>query len=586
MSRRALRPAWLDRYDRELALQDLVAGVVVTMLLVPQSLAYAMLAGLPPHLGMYASILPLLAYAAFGSSMSLSVGPVAVASLMTASAVAPLAAPGSAEAAHLSMLLALLGGAVLLLLGLLRLGFVANLLSHPVISGFVTGSAVLIALGQLKPLLGIPAQGETALQLLLALLRNAGALHLPTALLGGLAVLALWAARRHAAPLLRRAGLPAHQAEILARLAPMAVVLLAIVTVAALDLDRAGVSVVGALPAGLPSLALTLPTLAQLQALALPAVMIALVGFVESVSVAQSLAVKRGERIDPDAELRGLGAANLASAVSGGFPVTGGFARSVVNFTAGARTPAAGIVAAVLMGAVLLGLTGLFARLPLAVLAATILVAISGLVDLATLRHAWRYDRSDAVAWLVTALGVLALGVEAGVALGVAMSIGTVLWRASRPHIAVVGRVGGSEHFRNERRHAVTTYPGLLLVRIDESLFFANMPAVLRRLEDELARHADTRDLVLDLSSVSHIDLTAVEALLRLQAELHARGIVLHLAEVRGPVMDRLAGTELPQRLARAPFLSLHDATRVLARHGPIDDAPGPLPRQSLRSAP
>jgi SulP family sulfate permease len=567
---KALRwPAWLAAYDRGKALQDAVAGVVVTILLVPQSLAYAMLAGLPPHVGMYASILPLVAYAVFGSSTTLSVGPVAVASLMTASAIAPLAAAGSAQYVLLSMLLALIGGVVLLLLGLLRMGFVANLLSHPVVSGFVTGSAVLIALGQLKPLLGIPATGETALELLVSLASRAGQLHGPTAVLGAAAAAALWAARRFLAQGLARAGLAPRSAEIAAKLSPMFVVLAAIAAVRILDLDTAaGVAVVGRIPAGLPSLAFALPTPGQLQALAVPALMIALIGFVESVSVARSLAVKRGETVDPDAELRGLGAANLASAFSGGFPVTGGFARSVVNFAAGARSPLAGVLAALLMALVLLGLTGLFERLPLAVLAATIIVAVVGLVDFATLRHAWHYDRSDALAWLVTALGVLVWGVEAGVGLGVAMSIGTFLWRASRPHMAVLGRVGDSEHFRNERRFAVTTYPGLLLLRVDEVLFFGNIAAVLERIGQELGRRADVRHLVLDLSSVSHIDLTAIEALQRLPADLRARGIELHLAEVRGPVMDRLKQTTLPGQLAHEPFLSLHEAIGVLAPGG------------------
>lgn len=577
-------PTWVAAYDRSKAVQDAVAGIVVTILLVPQSLAYAMLAGLPPHVGMYASILPLVAYALLGSSMTLSVGPVAVASLMTAAAVAPLAAAGSAEYVLLSMLLALIGGVVLLLLGLFRMGFVANLLSHPVVSGFVTGSAVLIAIGQLKPLLGVPASGQTAFELLLSLLSRAGQLHLPTTILGVSCVLALWASRRFLAQGLRRTGLGAKSAEVVAKLAPMAVVLLAITAVAVFALDtRAGVAVVGEIPPGLPRLAVTMPTFAQVQALAVPALMIALIGFVESVSVAQSLAIKRGERIDPDAELRGLGAANLASAFSSGFPVTGGFARSVVNFAAGARTPIAGVTAAALMAVVLLGLTGVFERLPLAVLAATIIVAVVGLVDIATFRHAWHYDRADAVAWLVTALGVLGLGVEAGVGLGVAMSIGTFLWRASRPHMAVVGRVGDSEHFRNERRFSVKTYPGLLLLRVDESLFFANIPAVLQRIEEEIGRRGDVRHLVLDLSSASHIDLTAVETLQRLHVDLRERGIEMHLAEVRGPVMDRLKGTGLPDHLAHEPFLSLHEATCLLApaASSPAGPLPVPIPARS-----
>lgn len=561
-------PAWLQHYRRDQAMQDGIAGLVVTVLLVPQSLAYAMLAGLPPHVGMYASILPLLAYAAFGSSMTLAVGPVAVASLMTASALAPFAAQGSPEYLLLAILLAMLGGLQLMVLGVLRLGFVANLLSHSVVSGFVTGSALLIAIGQLKPLLGIPAQGHTALELLLSILASFQKLHPATAALGLSAVLLLWGTRRFLAPLLARSGVAPRAADLLAKLAPMAIVLLSIAAVAYGQLDtRHGVAVVGTIPQGLPSLQLSWPAREQVTSLFLPAFMIALVGFVESVSVAQSLAIKRGQRIDPNAELRGLGAGNLASALSGGFPVTGGFARSVVNFAAGAQTPMAGVISAGLMSLVLLGLTGLFERLPLAVLAATIVVAVLGLVDLATPHHAWHYDRADALAWAGTALGVLGLGVEAGIGIGVALSAGTFLWRASRPHIAVLGRLPGTEHFRNEQRFQVETQPHLLIMRIDENLFFANSAAVLDRIEAELARRPATRDLLLVLSSVSHIDLTAAESLERLRADLEARGIVLHLAEVKGPVLERLKHAGRLRGLVHEPFVSVHSAAQALGQH-------------------
>lgn len=570
-------PGWFAGYDTGKATQDAVAGLVVTMLLVPQSLAYAMLAGLPPHVGLYASILPLVAYAVFGSSMTLSVGPVAVASLMTAAAIGPLAAPGSPAYVALATLLALVGGVVLLVLGFLRMGFVANLLSHPVISGFITGSAILILLGQLKPLLGIPASGQTALQLVASLGAHARELHPATAALGLAAVVLLWGLRRYLARGLRWLGVREQVAEIATRLAPMLVVLLSIAAVTALGLDsRAGIAVVGPVPSGLPSLQLVLPSAEQLGAVFIPAVMIALIGFVESVSVAQSLANKRGEGINPDAELRGLGAANLASAISGGFPVTGGFARSVVNFAAGARTPLSGVISAVLIGIVLLGMTAVFERLPLAVLAATIIVAVAGLVDLATVRHAWRIDRADAIAWVGTAAGVLALGVEAGVGLGVAFSVGTFLWRASRPHMAVVGRLPGTHHFRNEKRFQVETWPDLLMIRIDETLFFANVSSVLQRIEQELARRPGVRHLVLDLSSVSDLDLTALEALQRLHGSLRQRGIELHLAEVRGPVMDRLDRTDWLAGLAHAPFLSLQQAVEHLA---------APVPRAARRAA-
>ena len=561
-------PAWLQQYRREQAIQDGIAGLVVTVLLVPQSLAYAMLAGLPPHVGMYASILPLLAYAAFGSSMTLAVGPVAVASLMTASALAPFAAQGSPEYLALAILLAVLGGLQLMVLGVLRLGFVANLLSHSVISGFVTGSALLIAIGQLKPLLGVPTQGHTAVELLLSFLASFQKLQPATAALGLLAVLLLWSSRRFLAKLLARGGVPLRAADLVAKLAPMAIVLLSVGAVAVWQLDsRHGVAVVGTIPQGLPSLQLSWPAREQLTSLFLPAFMIALVGFVESVSVAQSLAIKRGQRIDPNAELRGLGAGNLASALSGGFPVTGGFARSVVNFAAGAQTPMAGVISAALMSLVLLGLTGLFERLPLAVLAATIIVAVLGLVDLATPRHAWHYDRADALAWVATALGVLGLGVEAGIGIGVALSAGTFLWRASRPHIAVLGRLPGTEHFRNIQRFQVQVQPHLLIVRIDENLFFANTAAVLDRIEAELARRPATRDLLLVLSSVSHIDLTAAEALERMRVDLQARGVVVHLAEVKGPVLDRLQHSGRLNGLAHPPFVSVHLAAQALGQH-------------------
>ena len=559
-------PAWLRHYRRDQALRDGVAGLVVTVLLVPQSLAYAMLAGLPPHVGMYASMLPLLAYAWLGSSMTLAVGPVAVAALMTASALTPLAAPGSSEYLVLAVLLALLGGMQLLVLGLLRLGFVANLLSHPVISGFVSGSALLIAIGQLKPLLGIGANGHTALELAASLLAKISHIEPATAAVGSVAVVLLWGSRRLLPRGLAAAGLAPQSADLLAKLAPMAVVLLSVLAVSVGELDaRHGVAVVGNIPQGLPSLRLPWPTLEQVKLLFVPAFVIAIVGFVESVSVAQSLAIKRGERIDPDAELRGLGAGNLASALSGGFPVTGGFARSGVNFAAGAQTPMAGVISAALMALVLLGLTGLFAKLPLAVLAATIIMAVLNLVDLETPRHAWRYDRSDALAWAGTALGVLALGVEAGIVIGIALSAGVFLWRASRPHVAVLGRVPGTEHFRNEQRFAVETPPRVLLLRVDENLFFANIAAVLDRVQLELDHRPGTRHLVLVLSSVSHVDLTALEALQRLHLELQRRGVDLHLAEVKGPVLDRLERSAWLPLLARSPFVSAHAAVQSLA---------------------
>ncbi len=570
----ALVPAWLRHYRAGWLAGDLTAGLIVTVMLIPQSLAYAMLAGLPPQVGLYASILPLVAYAALGSSMTLAVGPVAVASLMTASALQPLALAGSPEYAALAVQLALISGVMLLAFGVLRLGFLAYFLSHPVISGFITGSAVLIAIGQLQYILGVRIVGADVVEKITGLVRSWQYANLPTVVTGVATLVFLLLARRAMAPLLERWGVSASMAGLLAKLAPMVAVVVSTAAVAFGRLDQtAGIAVVGAVPQGLPQLALVLPDADTLGLLWLPALLIALVGFVESVSVAQSLALQRQQRIVPDRELLGLGAANIASAVSGGYPVTGGFARSVVNFAAGAHTPLAGVVSAALMALVIAALTGLFFYLPHAVLAATIIVAVTSLVDMDTLRRAWRYDRADALSLVGTALGVVALGVEAGILAGVALSLGALVWRSSRPHMAVVGRVPGTEHFRNVLRHKVETVPGLLALRVDESLFFANAVVVEDRIGEQLQLDPDLRQVLLICSAVNQIDATALEVLTELERSLAARGIVFLLAEVKGPVMDRLRDTDLGRRLEGRVFLSVHDAfvfaNAASARSGP-----------------
>lgn len=557
-------PRWLLEYRRDQLAGDLVAAVIVTLLLVPQGLAYAALAGLPPQLGLYASLLPMVAYAAFGSSMVLSVGPVAVASLMTASALAPLAEPGSPEYIAGAVLLAFLSGGMLLAFGLLRLGNLARLLSHPVISGFISGAALLIIIGQVGPLLGIEAHGHTALALAADLAAGAGSLSPPAALIGGTVVLVLVLARHWLAPLLVRLGLPGGPATLVSRLAPMAAVLVSAALVAGLGLEEQ-LAVVGPLPSGLPKPVWPSLDPGLVGQLLLPALVIGLIGFVESVAVAQAFARERGERVDPDAELRGLGAANVVSALSGAFPVTGGFSRTAVNADAGARTPLASVFSAILIAGVLLTATGVFRALPMTVLAAVIIVAAVGLVDLAGLRRVWRHDRAEGLAFAGTALGVLIVGVEGGVIFGVALSLATLIWRASRPHLAVVGRVPGTEHFRNVRRHDVDTDPAVVLVRIDEILFFGNAEAVRSRLEACVERDPPPRHLVLVMLSVSHVDATALEMLEDLNARLAEQGVDLHLAEVKGPVMDRLRGGSLMRKLTGRVFLSANEAFETLA---------------------
>lgn len=530
---------WLRHYRRAMLPGDISAGLVVAMMMIPQGMAYALVAGLPPVVGIYASIVPPALYALFGSSSTQSVGPMAIISLMTASSLAPLAASGSPLYTTLAAQLALLSGLVLLACGLLRIGFIANFFSRPVMSGFTIGSSIVIALGQLPALLGA----------------RLPSVHLPSAVLGVSSLLLLLLAKSWLAPLLRRLGLQPVVADIGAKLAPMLVVLGATALVPGLGLEALGVHTTGKVPAGLPVFTLATSS-AHWQALLQPALLIGFMVFLISMSGAQTLALKRAEKLHSNYELIGLGAANVGSALTGGFPVTGSISRSAVNFAAGANSQLASLITAGLLALALVAPTGWLALLPLPTLAATIIVAVLGMLDTTTLRTAWRYDRVDAAALLATAAGVLALGVEAGVVVGVALSMGALIWRASRPHIAVLGRIPGTEHFRNIERYTAETAAGLLILRIDAQLFFGNTEAVNERIEDEIAAHPGTRHLVLVLSAVNAIDTSALFALAELNAMLRTRGIGLHLAEVKGPVMDRLKHSALLGALNGKLFLS------------------------------
>ncbi len=565
---------WGRHYDRTHAAQDGLAALIVTLMLIPQSLAYAMLAGLPPVSGLYASLLPLLLYAVFGSSRTLAVGPVAVVSLMTAAALQPLFPEGGPAYAGAALLLALMSGLILTLMAFLRLGFIANFLSHPVISGFISASGLLIAIGQVKHLLGISVSGENLLQLVPALFKALPTTHWPTLLIGILSLAWLWWARARLRPLLQRMGLSAQAAGNLAKAGPVLAIILAILAVKGLQLDQTGVKVVGAIPQGLPGF--TLPSLDLHLALQLlpAALLISLVGFVESVSVGQTLAAKQRQRIEPDSELLGLGAANLGAALSGGFPVTGGFARSVVNHDAGAQTPMAGVFTAAGIAFSALLLTPLLHDLPQAVLAATIIVAVLSLVDLGSLKRTWQYSRQDGTAQLATLLGVLLIGVEAGILIGVGLSLLLFLYRTSRPHVAVVGLVPGSEHFRNVQRFDVIEAPSVLSLRVDESLYFPNARFLEERISELIASRPQVRHLVLMCPGVNLIDASALDSLETIAERLHTAGVQLHLSEVKGPVMDQLRRSDFLDRFGGQVFISQFQALKTLAPeliHGPLE---------------
>ncbi|MBI6628783.1 SulP family inorganic anion transporter [Pontibaca salina] len=566
---------WGRRYNRSTFTGDAIAAVIVTIMLIPQSLAYALLAGLPPEAGIYASIAPIILYAIFGTSRTLAIGPVAIVSLMTAAAVGDVAKAGTAGYVTAALTLTFLSGAMLLAVGLFRLGFLANFLSHPVVTGFITASGILIAASQLRHILGIEAGGQTLIEVIANLWAQLGEINFITVALGGSTTIFLFWVRDGLEPLLRRLGLGRRMADIGAKTGPVLAIIATTLVVWAFDLGERGVAIVGEIPQSLPPL--TLPSFSPdlVSQLAVPALLISIIGFVESISVAQTLAAKKRQRIDPDQELIGLGAANLGAAFTGGFPVSGGFSRSVVNHDAGAETPAAGAFTALGLALAALFLTPLIHYLPKATLAATIIVAVLSLVDLSILKRAWTFSRADFAAVSVTILLTLLAGVEVGVTAGVLTSILVHLYKTSRPHIAVVGRVPGTEHFRNVLRHNVETQPHILSLRVDESLYFPNA----RYLEDQLAAFVadkpELTDVVLMFPAVNEVDLSALESLEAINTRLREARIRLHLSEVKGPVMDRLKRSDLLAALTGEIFLSQHEAAQKLSeRQGPAPAKP------------
>lgn len=558
---------WGRTYNRKTFSNDMIAAVIVTIMLIPQSLAYALLAGLPPEAGIYASIAPIILYAVFGTSRALAVGPVAVVSLLTASAIGQVADQGTAGYAVAALTLAFLSGGFLVLMGVFRLGFLANFLSHPVIAGFITASGILIAASQLKHILGIPAHGHTLPEMLSSIMAHLGGVNWITVLIGVAATGFLFWVRKHLKPTLRALGAGPLVADIMTKAGPVAAVVVTTLAVWAFGLDGQGVRIVGDVPQSLPPL--TLPGFSPdlVGALLVPAILISVIGFVESVSVAQTLAAKKRQRIDPDQELIGLGAANIGAAFTGGYPVTGGFSRSVVNYDAGAETPAAGAFTAVGLAIAAMALTPLVYYLPNATLAATIIVAVLSLVDLSILQKTWSYARADFVAVAATIFLTLGLGVEVGVASGVAISVLLHLYKTSRPHVAEVGLVPGTQHFRNIHRHSVETAPTLVTLRVDESLYFVNARFLEDLIQKRVTDGCEVQDVVLMCSAVNDVDFSALESLEAINLRLKDMGIRLHLSEVKGPVMDRLKRSHFLDDMGGQIFLSQYDAwTRLSNR--------------------
>lgn len=558
---------WMVVYNRENFIADLIAGIVVTVLIVPQSMAYALLAGLPPQVGLYASIVPLIIYGLMGTSRTLAVGPVAVVSLLVASGIGSLNPATPEQYLQLTFTLALMIGIIQLLMGVFRIGFLVNFLSHPVLSGFTSGVAILIALSQVGAMVGVVLpRSEYFHEIILSLLQSLGRINPYVLSLSIFSVVTLLYFKHGLKVHLKRLGLSDQLALTLTKTGSLFVVVTTTVAVSYWGMDtRFDVAIVGAVPSGLPPLTIPLLDLNIWRDLLPIALTISVISYMESISVAKSLAAKRRQKIDANQELIALGMANLGASFSSGYPVTGGFSRSMVNFSAGAHSGMASVITAGLVVVTVLFLTPMFYYLPKAVLGAIIVVSVMSLIDVSAFFHAWRYDRSEALSLLVTFIAVLELGIDNGIFAGVIASMGLYLWRTSRPHIAVLGRIGESEEYRNILRHETRTFPHILALRVDESLYFPNIQYLENAVWAYVADNPKIAHFVLVCNAVNFVDTSALEVLKELHQRLAENGIGFYMAEVKGPVMDRLQRIGFVQMLgANKFFLTTHEACETL----------------------
>ena len=559
-----LIPAWLRQYQLSALPTDVIAGLVVGVLVIPQSLGYAVLAGLPPVYGLYAAIVPVLVYAWIGSSNIQAVGPVAITAIMTASSLHPYANEGTQQYILMASLLSLMVGTMLWLAGRLKLGWIMQFISRGVSAGFISGAAVLIFVSQLKYLTGIPIAGNGLIGYLSSMQMYARQLH-PLTLVIGVIAFTLLFANRYASKWVWRSWLSASYAKWAERLFPLILLAIAIVLSMSLHWTTNGVATIGTIPQGLPTFTLPyVPDFHEALNLLPSAGLMALIIFVSSSSVASNYARLRGETFDANRELTGLGLANMAGGFFQSFTVAGGFSRTAMNADSGAKTPVASLVTILVMIAALIAFGNLLAPLPYALLGATIMASIVGLIDMATLKSAWQRDRLDAASFLAAFIGVLIFGLNTGLVIGLMVSFASLIWQSSKPHVAVVGQLAGTGHFRNINRHDVVTFSNLLMLRIDESLFFGNSESVHRRVIQATRQYPEAHEIILIMSAVNHIDLTGQEMLISLNQELLNQKKHLSFSFIKGPVMDIIEHTPVITHLSGQVYLSTMDAVNAL----------------------
>ncbi len=543
-------PAWVRDYERAFVTRDLSAGLVVGVLLVPQGMAYAALAGMPPITGLYAALVALVVYALSGTSSHLSFGPVALVALLTATAVGPLADGDPARYALLAGALAVMVGVLHVVLGLLRAGAVVDLIAHPVIVGFTAAAGLVIGLTQARDLLGADiGRTERALDAIVAIVTGIGTTHPATLAVGAVSVLLLVGLRR-----------------VLPQVPPAIVVVVLSITVSSsLGLDARGVRVVGDIPAGLPIPVLPVVSVPDLLTLLPLAAILALVSFAESIAIGKSIAGRSRETLDANRELIASGAANAAAGLFGGFPVAGSFSRSFLTFTARGRTAAAGVVAALVVTLTLTLLTPLLEPLPRAVLAAIVLVTVVGLVDVREARRVARVDRRDGIVLVLTFAATLLLGIELGLAVGVGANLIGHVIAGMQPDLVVLGRVPGTREYRNVLRQPGTTAEDGLLLRLDGPLDFLSARTFTTRVRAAVAARPELRWIVLNCAAMTRLDSTGLHALHELQLQMREAGIDLHFATMRWPLREVVARADLAgEMLAGATHGSIGEALRVI----------------------